>query len=691
MDIINTTISICRDELSLAPEALTVAQCFLSSSEGDCDDPTVNELLHYCADVQKLIDGGARKNDDNYWRLLVMTAADIRVVLIFIARQLALLRGVDSENPTEEASSLAEEAKYIYIPIAHKLGLYRLKSEMEDLVLKYTEHEVYSMIKEKLAATKSMRNQYIEQFIGPLSARLTKAGLHFHVKGRTKSIHSIWQKMKKQQCEFEGIYDLFAIRIILESGKFDKGEGGLENPIEQSSGIGEKRSGTEKSVLAEEKMLCWQAYSIVTDMYPPNTKRLRDWISVPKANGYESLHTTVRGPENKWVEVQIRTERMDEVAERGVAAHWRYKGVAQGGNIDTWFSQLRAEAESGEAMTQHSPDSEVYVITPKGDVWSFQKGATILDFAFRIHTNVGCKCTGARVNGKMVSVKEQLQNGQYIDIITSNSQQPKQDWLHIVTTSRAKSKIRQALREHEAAYSRIAKEQLERRFKNKKIDLVESRLAQVVKHLGFKETTAFYKQIAEEHLDIADVIECYVSLSEKYDDHQAHTTLASTYTEREDRKEEKEERSSDSLLIGRQVKGVEYTLAKCCNPIYGDKVFGFLNSGGGVKIHRVNCPNAPELKEKYPYRIIKAQWGEHGDTQYSVSLRIVGKDSINVVNNITQHITKETNMNLRSINIDSHDGLFKGTFGLQTDDVTKLPSLIKKLKTISGVISVERG
>ena len=693
MDINNTTISICSEELSLSSEALTAAKRFLSAVDDDGDEPAVKALVQRCNAVQHLIDSNARKDDDNYWRLLVMTAADIRVVLIFIARQLAMLRSVDSESPTEEAARMAEEARHVYIPISHKLGLYRVKSEMEDLALKYTEHDAYYMIKEKLADTKSARDLYIEQFIGPLSERLTQAGLHFHIKGRTKSIHSIWQKMQKQQCEFEGIYDLFAIRVILD-------EKAMQPSVLPEQSQSTKNGKMNVLTSAHEKMLCWQAYSVVTDMYPPNIKRLRDWISVPKANGYESLHTTVKGPEQKWVEVQIRTERMDEVAERGVAAHWRYKGVAQGGNIDTWFNQLREEAEKGGITQQATPDSEVYVITPKGDIWNFPQGATVLDFAFRIHTNVGSRCTGAHIDGKMVSVKEQLQNGQHIDIITSNNQQPKQDWLHIVTTQRAKSKIRQALREQEAAFCQIAKEQLERRFKNKKVELVESRLAQTVQNMGFKETTAFYKQIAEGRLDIAEVIEHYLALSEKNEEHQSHNTLAAAYQMKDEKGERKEEkatkeergaRNDDTLLIGKQVKGVEYSLAKCCNPIYGDKVFGFLNSGGGVKIHRVNCPNAPELKEKYPYRIIKAQWGAHGDTQYSVLLRIVGKDSINVVNNITQHITKETDMTLRSINIDSHDGLFKGSFGIQTDDVSKLPALIRRLSAITGVVSVERG
>lgn len=404
----------------------------------------VARIVHGLIRIQKLYEKNPVIESENFRNLLLSFAEDMRVILIMIADRVNIMRQI-RDTPNKEAQhEVSEEASYLYAPLAHKLGLYTLKSELEDLSLKYLEHDAYYMIKEKLNATKQARDAYIDRFIGPVKARLEEAGLKFHIKGRTKSIHSIWQKMKKQQCGFEGIYDLFAIRIILDS------------PLEK------------------EKQQCWQVYSIITDMYQPNPKRLRDWLSVPKSNGYESLHITVLGPENKWVEVQIRTERMDDIAEHGLAAHWRYKGIKSGGQMDEWLANIRSALEAGDGlqvMDQFRMDltpDEIYAFTPKGDLFKFPAGATVLDFAYRIHSKIGNSCVGGRVNGKVVSMRQELHSGDSVEIITQSNQSPKRDWLNIVKTSKAKSKIRLALKETQAKEGLYAKELLERRFKNKR-------------------------------------------------------------------------------------------------------------------------------------------------------------------------------------------------------------------------------
>jgi len=484
------------------------------------------------------------------------------------------------------------------------------------------------------------------------------------MKGRTKSIHSIWQKMKKQKCNFEGIYDLFAIRIILDA------------PVEK------------------EKMQCWQAYSIVTDMYQPNPKRLRDWLSVPKSNGYESLHITVLGPENKWVEVQIRTNRMDEIAEHGLAAHWRYKGIKSEGGIDEWLANIRSSLENNDdlqLMDQFKMDlyeDEVYVFTPKGDLLKFPKGATILDFAYHIHSNIGNTCVGGKINGKAVSLREQLHSGDTVEILTQSNQKPKQDWLNIVKGSKAKAKIRLALKETRAKDGLYAKELLERRFKNKKIEIEESLMSHVIKKLGYKETSDFYKDIAEERLDTNTVIERYVELRD-HDSGVRRTESAENF-EYESPNEQFTRKNDDVLVIDRNLKGIDYKLAQCCHPIYGDDVFGFVTVSGGITIHRRNCPNAPELRKRFGYRIVRAKWDGKGSSQYAITLRIIGNDDIGIVSNISNIISKEDKLTMRSINIDSHDGLFSGNVVLMIDDNSKLDALIKKLRTVKGVKQIIR-
>ena len=591
----------------------------------------------------------------------------MRVILIMIADRVNLMRQVRDTDNEEARLEVAQEASYLYAPLAHKLGLYKLKSELEDLSLKYLEHDAYYMIKDKLNATKKSRDSYIERFITPIQQRLEEAGLHFHMKGRTKSIHSIWQKMKKQKCNFEGIYDLFAIRIIIDS------------PVDK------------------EKMQCWQAYSIVTDMYMPNPKRLRDWLSVPKSNGYESLHITVLGPENKWVEVQIRTERMDEIAEKGLAAHWRYKGIKGESGIDEWLSNIRAALENNDdlqLMDQFKMglyEDEVFVFTPKGELLKFPKGANILDFAYRIHSGIGNKCVGGKINGKNVSFRAELKSGDEVEVVTQSNQTPKQEWVNIVKTPRAKAKIKLALKDTIAKDTVYAKELLERRLKNRKIEFEESTMMHLIKRMGFKVATDFYKQIADEKLDVNEVIEKYVEVRD-YDQNlnAPQITRSATEFSYDNPDEEIARNNDDVLVIDRNLKGVDYSLAKCCQPIYGDPVFGFVTVSGGIKIHRTSCPNAPELRKRFGYRIVKARWSGKSAGQYSITIKVVGNDDLGIVNNITSIISKEEKIVMRSINIDSHDSLFDGTIVVQLEDVSKLEALMKKLRTVKGVKQVSR-
>ena len=624
----------------------------------------VAHIIHGLVKIHELYKKNPIIESENFRNLLISFSEDMRVILIMIADRVNIMRQIRDTDAVEAKQKVSEEASYLYAPLAHKLGLYKLKSELEDLSLKYLEHDAYYAIKDSLNATKAARDAYIKRFIDPIEMKLKAAGLSFQMKGRTKSIHSIWQKMKKQHCKFEGIYDLFAIRIILDA------------PLEK------------------EKMQCWQVYSIITDMYQPNPKRLRDWLSVPKSNGYESLHITVLGPENKWVEVQIRTERMDEIAEHGLAAHWRYKGVKSEGGVDEWLANIRSALENNDdlqLMDQFKLDlyeDEVYVFTPKGDLLKFPKGATLLDFAYHIHSNVGSSCVGGRINGKNVSFREVLHSGDTVEVLTQNNQCPKRDWLNIVKTSKAKAKIRLALKETQAKEGLYAKELLERRFKNKKIEVEESLMSQLIKKMGYKETSDFYKDIADERLDANAVIEKYLEL--RNGESNTKPTESAENFEYENPNEQLLQNNSDVLVIDKNLKGIDYKLAQCCHPIYGDDVFGFVTVSGGITIHRTTCPNAPELRKRFGYRMVKAKWSGKGTSQYAITLRIIGHDDIGIVSNITNIISKEDKLTMRSINIDSHDGLFSGNVVLFIEDNSKLNLLIKKLKTVKGVKQIIR-
>ena len=669
------TAEIAFDEIGLKRDAIIAIVLYTGVVAGLNDTAQIEkdfgrgvaQIIHGLVKVQELYKRTPVVESENFRNLLISFAEDMRVILIMIADRVNLMRQVRDTDNEEARLEVAQEASYLYAPLAHKLGLYKLKSELEDLSLKYLEHDAYYMIKDKLNATKKSRDSYIERFITPIQQRLEEAGLRFHMKGRTKSIHSIWQKMKKQKCNFEGIYDLFAIRIIIDS------------PIDK------------------EKMQCWQAYSIVTDMYMPNPKRLRDWLSVPKSNGYESLHITVLGPENKWVEVQIRTERMDEIAEKGLAAHWRYKGIKGESGIDEWLSNIRAALENNDdlqLMDQFKMglyEDEVFVFTPKGELLKFPKGANILDFAYRIHSGLGNKCVGGKINGKNVSFRAELKSGDEVEVVTQSNQTPKQEWINIVKTPRAKAKIKLALKDTIAKDTVYAKELLERRLKNRKIEFDESTMMHLIKRMGFKVATDFYKQIADEKLDVNEVIEKYVAVRD-YDQNlnAPQTTRSATEYSYDNPDEEIARNNDDVLVIDRNLKGVDYSLAKCCQPIYGDPVFGFVTVSGGIKIHRANCPNAPELRKRFGYRIVKARWSGKSAGQYSITIKVVGNDDLGIVNNITSIISKEEKIVMRSINIDSHDSLFDGTIVVQLEDVTKLEALMKKLRTVKGVKHVSR-
>ena len=671
------TAEILEEEIGLKGDAIQAVHLIPEIEEGRLTMEEVEQqygrqvvrILHGLNRIQQLYQKNPVIESENFRNLLLSFAEDMRVILIMIANRVNLMRQIRDTKDVSAKMEVSQEAAYLYAPLAHKLGLYKLKSELEDLSLKYMEHDAYYLIKEKLNETKASRDAYIEAFIKPVEEKIKAAGIKCHIKGRTKSIHSIWQKMNKQKCGFEGIYDLFAIRIIIDCEE------------------------------EKEKMQCWQAYSIVTDMYQPNPKRLRDWLSVPKSNGYESLHITVLGPEKKWVEVQIRTERMDDIAERGVAAHWRYKGVKGETGLDEWLTNIRSmleHADGLDAMDQFRMDlyeDEVFVFTPKGDLYKFPVGATVLDFAYHIHSKLGNQCTGGRINGKVVSFRQQLKSGDQVEILTSSTQKPRQEWLSIVKTSRAKSKIRLALKETQVKEGLFAKEMLERKFKNRKVEHDESTMMHTIKKMGFKEVSDFYKQIADGVLDVNAVIERYIEVRDGEKtitgDNQARS--ASEF-ELDDSKIAglNTNLSDDTLVIDRNLKGLDYQLASCCAPIYGDPIFGFVTINGGIKIHRLDCPNAPELRRRYGYRIVKARWSGKGSSQYSITLRVIGNDDIGIVNNLTSIISKDEKLVLRSINIDSHDGLFSGNLVVMLEDTSRLESLLKKLRTVKGVKQVER-
>ncbi|MBD5195690.1 MAG: bifunctional (p)ppGpp synthetase/guanosine-3',5'-bis(diphosphate) 3'-pyrophosphohydrolase [Bacteroidales bacterium] len=614
-------------------------------------------------EVAKFNNRNSATNQDNFRGLIISLARDIRVIIIMIVQSLVLMRAINLHPDESWVRNVAFEANCLYAQLAHRLGLYKIKGELEDLSLKYTNREIYTQIAHKLNATKRSRDAYIKAFIMPVKEALEKAGLKFEIKGRTKSISSIWNKMRKQKVDLPGIYDLFAIRVILDS----KPE--------------------------REKSDCWLAYSILTDMYTPNPARMRDWISIPKSNGYESLHATVMGPENKWVEVQFRTVRMDLVAEKGLAAHWRYKGGKADGT-DQWMNNIRDILETAEAgpmqlMKNINMDpfgKEVFAFTPKGDLFRLSGGATVLDFAFHIHSNLGARCSGAIVNGRHVKLNYKIQNGDTVEILTSASQTPKQEWLNIVTSSKARNKIKQSLNEEKQRLAELGKESFLRRAKNRKIEIDESALMKMIKKLGYKFALDFYSDLGSDKIDVGRMLNTYLEATT----HAVENGHVSA-EEFEIKHDEDEKNESDVLVIGeKSINGLNYKFARCCNPIYGDDVFGFISSDGTVKIHKTTCPNAANIRSRYPYRVIRADWSGKSGSMLPATLKVVGNDDIGIVTNITSIISHEPGVALRNISIDSHDGLFHGYLVIGVSDNRQLTTLVKKIRTVKGVKDVNR-
>ena len=626
-------------------------------------------LVRGLSKVAGLYSHSAVVESDNFRKLLLTFAQDIRVIIIMIVDRLALMRAINHHPAEKLVKDIAFEANYLYAPLAHRLGLYAVKSELEDMSLKYGNREVYSRIARELKQTKARRESYIADFIAPVKEKLAAEGLKFEIKGRTKSIYSIWNKLKKQNNTLEEIYDLFAIRVVIDCEP------------------------------AREKSECWLAYSLITDMYTPNPGRLKDWISIPKSNGYESLHITVKGPEERWVEVQIRTRRMDAVAEKGLAAHWMYKGIQAESNLDAWMNNVRDILEAAETgpmqlMRNFKMDvysHEVFVFTPKGDLYKLPQGASVLDFAFQIHSNVGLHCVGARVDGRNRKINHRLASGDTVEIITSPQQEPSRDWLAWVVTSKARNKIRSVLKENANRTAELGRELLERRLRNRKLEVDESELSRIIARMGYKDAIAFFGALGCGDMEVNDVVEALAESQRRADECPARVS-ASTYILQPPAADTGNDSngSEETIEIGDGVRGVRYQMSRCCNPLYGDSVFGFVASDGAIKIHRESCPNAPNMRLRYPYRLIKVRWSGGGAGQSLASVSVTGKDDIGIVTNITSIINKEKNVSLRSISIESDNGVFRGVLALGVVDTADLARIIKKISTVKGVKNVQR-
>jgi GTP pyrophosphokinase len=616
--------------------------------------------------IQALNTRTSDQQSENMRNLILSLSSDFRVILIKIAERLYRMRHM-SQLSEPDRIVLASEARAIYSPLAHRLGLYNMMSEMDDIAMSILEKQAYAEISKKLSASKGRRQKFISDFIAPIQAELEKNRLRCEIFGRPKSISSIWRKMKRQQVAFEEVYDRFAIRVILDSSP------------------------------GKEKAHCWQAYSIITDIYQPNPDRLRDWISVPKSNGYESLHTTVVVPGGDWVEVQIRSQRMNEIAEKGLAAHWKYKGIKGQAGIDEWLARVREALEKADDETSagliddlklRHYSREIFVFTPDGDLKKFPEDATVLDFAYDIHTAVGSSCTGAKINGKIVPIRHKLKNGDKVEIIRSKTQKAKVDWLSFVTTSKAKNKIRQALKEEKLKEADHGKEILKRRFKNWKIEYNDASIRKIIQFFKYKDSIDLHYDIASEKIDLLSIKEILTT--------EEHRTTESKGTPIEGQAVDRIltsaiQQSNDYLVIDDKIANIDYKLAKCCTPIHGDEVFGFVTRTSGISIHRINCPNAHQLMSRYGYRVVKAQWTKAGeDTRFSVSIMITGLDDIGIVSNISDVISKDLQVNMRSISIDSNDGMFEGTITLFVKDAQHLEALIRKLKKVKGVSGVRR-
>jgi GTP pyrophosphokinase len=621
--------------------------------------PVAEKIIDGLTKISGVFDHTSSLQAENFRKMLLTLSDDVRVILIKLADRLHNMRTLDS-MPRDKQLKIASETAYLYAPLAHRLGLYNIKTELDDLALKFTEPEVYRSIAEKLKESKKERDKFIAEFIHPIKDELTKQGFKFEIKGRPKSIFSIWNKMKKQGVTFEEIYDLFAIRIIIETAP------------------------------QNEKADCWKVYSIVTDSYVPNPDRLRDWISTPKSNGYEALHTTVMSDKGKWVEVQIRSQRMNEIAEKGFAAHWKYKESSHESALDEWLSRIREMLENPDNNALDFVDDfklnlfadEIFVFTPKGELKTLPVHSTALDFAYEIHSDIGSHCIGAKINHRLVPISHKLNSGDQVEILTSEKQKPKEDWLSFVITAKAKGRIKSALKEEKKVLADQGKEIFDRKIRHLKINETEINLNDILLYYKLPNAMEFYYRIAMDAIDLKQLREAI-----NYKDQRVRSQRTEPSLEEMVRTIRG---SSDMLVIGENLNKIDYKLSPCCNPIPGDDVFGFITINDGIKIHRVNCPNAMQLMSNYAYRIVKAKWTGQEQLSFLAGIRITGMDDVGVVNNITKIISSELKVNMRSISIDSNEGLFEGTIMLFVHDTEHLTKLMKKLSSLSGILSVTR-
>jgi GTP diphosphokinase / guanosine-3',5'-bis(diphosphate) 3'-diphosphatase len=648
---------------ALLHETVKEGQNSFGEIEKDFGKP-VRVIVEGLTKISGLTAMNASIQAENFRKLLLTLSTDVRVILLKIADRVENMRNLEFASSERQIKS-ASETFYLYAPLAHRLGLYNLKSEMEDMSMRYTNPEVYQDIQVKLKNTTTARNRFIREFTEPIKNELTLNNFNFEIRGRTKSVFSIWNKMKKQQADFGEIYDIFAIRIILDSE------------------------------LNNEKSDCWRVYSIVTDFYQPNTNRMRDWISVPKSNGYESLHTTVVGPGGKFVEVQIRTRRMNEIAEKGLAAHWKYKGEGEENSLGDWLVHIREMLEHPEPNALEFVDNfklnlyseEVFVFTPNGDLKRFPAGATVLDFAFDIHTDIGSRCVGARVNGQNVPIKQVLQNGDQVSILTSRNQTPKIDWLNWVVTSKARTKIKQSLKEARQVDSDNGRELLNRRLKNWKIELPDKIKTRLLKHYKVKTTFDFYYLIGSGRIDPSDVKDTILYIEQREKATGGIPGLALI----QDAPDVPPEKQSDILIIDKSLNNIDYKFAPCCNPVFGDPVFGFVSVSGGIKIHRMSCTNAPSMLSRYDYRIVKAQWTNNAEsTSFQVMIKLNGIEEVGIVNKISDVVSKELKMTLRSISIDTFDGMFEGVIRVVVKNKAQIDLLIHKLTRVKAILKATR-
>ncbi|HLW19867.1 MAG TPA: bifunctional (p)ppGpp synthetase/guanosine-3',5'-bis(diphosphate) 3'-pyrophosphohydrolase [Cyclobacteriaceae bacterium] len=671
---------VCVEEIGLG--TTSVVSALLHDVVEDTDWELEDIEREFGSKVAQIIDGltkisgvfeyGSSQQAENFRKMLITLSDDVRVILIKLADRLHNMRTLES-MPRHKQLKIASETKYLYAPLAHRLGLYAIKSELEDLYLKFMDTETYNFIVTKISETRVSRNKFIKSFIAPLENELNQQKFQYSIKGRPKSIFSIYNKMQKQNIPFEEVYDLFAVRIIVDT------------PLES------------------EKADCWQVYSIVTDYYRPNPDRLRDWISTPRANGYESLHTTVMSHTGQWVEVQIRTQRMDDIAERGYAAHWKYKdkesaATKTGMGLDEWITQVRSLLESNDGTAIEFMDDfrgnlfhdEVFVFTPKGDLKVLPNGATALDFAFEIHSEVGSRCIGAKVNQKLVSINHTLKNGDQVEILTSSKQKPSEDWLKSVVTSKAKAKIKDALKEEKKHFIIDGKEIVQRKLKQMKMEFSSVVIEQLRAFFETKTPMEFYYKVGRGIIDPTS-IKSFKDFKQAKKQ-KGKSPMNQIMDELSFTKEIKNLKGAehDQLLIGEDMDVVDYVLAKCCNPIPGDDVFGFVTVNEGIKIHRTSCPNALELISNHGNRVIKARWTSQQQIAFLAGLRIVGTDRVGLINDLTKVISDELKVNMRSITVDSDSGIFEGSIKLYVHSTNHLDNLIENLSTVPGVIKVTR-